>query len=85
MQVYEKSTTNTKTFPQIWETLTPGEKDDLCIKFYQRKCAKSRQGVWFWAKGMRKPQNPLVRDTIADIVSKFIGEKCFADTLFPRS
>ena len=83
MQSKEIILTNTKTFPEIWSTLTSSEQDDLCIKFYQRKCCKSRQAIYLWSKGQRKPTNPMVRDAIAAIVSKVVGAKCFPDTLFP--
>lgn len=85
MQSNEIILTNTRTFPEIWGALTGTQRDDLCIKLFQRKCAKSRQGIIYWGKGQRKPANPLVRDAVADVVSKFLGERCLAATLFPES
>ena len=83
MQKYENITTNTKSFPEIWATLSETEKDDLCIKLYQRKCCKSRQAIRYWGAGARKPSNQIVRNAIAEVVSKQLGAKCYAHTLFP--
>ena len=85
MQKYENITTNTKSFPEIWVTLSETEKDDLCIKLYQKKCCRSRQAIRYWASGSRKPSSPLVRSAIADVVSKQVGARCLAETLFPES
>ena len=85
MQINENYSTNTKTFPEIWAGLSEEEKDALCLKLYQRKCVRSRQGVWYWANGKRRPATPLVRDIVAEIVSKVVGEKCYARYLFPSS
>lgn len=78
------NSTNTKTFPEIWKTLNSDERDALTIKFYQKKCCKTRQAVFYWATGQRVPASPLVRDVVADLVSKAIGEKVYARTLFPE-
>lgn len=82
MQNKEIIQTNTKSFPEIWATLSEDEKDELRLKFYQRKCCKTRQAISYWVTGQRRP-SPLVRETIAGIVSKSIGAKCYAHTLFP--
>ena len=75
---------NPKSFPEIWAALTEQQKDDLSIKFYQSQCCKTRQTVWNWAKGVFKPL-PLHRNVIADILTKYLGEKFYAHTLFPES
>ena len=85
MQKYENNTTNTKSFPEIWATLSEREKDDLCLKLYQKKCCKSRQAIRYWGSGSRKPSSELVRNAIAEVVSKAIGAKCFSHTLFPEA
>ena len=84
MQSKENISTNTKSFPEIWATLTGDERDALAIKFYQKKCCKTRQAVFYWATGQRVPATPLVRDVVAELVSKAIGEKVYANTLFPE-
>ena len=85
MQSNENILTNTKSFPEIWQTLSSDEKDNLCILIFQRKCCKSRQAIRQWGAGNRTPRNPIVRDAIAIAVSKAIGQKCYSHTLFPNA
>lgn len=81
MQSNEIKSVCTKSFPEIWATLSEQQKDDLSIKFYQKKCCKTRQTVWNWANGV-KPI-PLAQEAIATILTKALGEKVYAHTLFP--
>lgn len=76
--------TNTKSFQEIWATLSTAERDELSIKFFQKKCCKTRQTVWNWGAGATTP-HPLVRDAVCALVSKAIGQKCFSNTLFPEA
>lgn len=85
MQSNENVLTNTKSFQEIWATLNMDEKDDLCLKLFQKRCCKSRQAIRHWGAGARQPQSPLVRDAIADVMTKFTGSRCFAHTLFPSA
>lgn len=70
------------SFPEIWATLTEDEREDLRLKFYQKKCCKSRQAISLWATGQRRP-TPMAREAIAVMVSKVVGAKCLPSTLFP--
>ena len=79
-----KNSTDTRSFPEIWATLSKDERDDLSLKFFQKKCCLSRQAVFYWGSGERIPGSPLVRETIAQIVSKTLGTKVYPQTLFPR-
>lgn len=82
MQSKENILTNTRSLPEIWATLTEAERDDLCIKIYQRKCCKTRQAIHYWVTGQRRP-SPMAQEAIASIVSKAVGAKCYPHTLFP--
>jgi hypothetical protein len=75
--------TNTRTFPEIWAVLSKDERDDLSDRLFRRKCCRTRQTVWNWGNGIKRPATPLVRDAVADVVSKMTGEKHNAVTLFP--
>lgn len=83
MQSNTKLDTNTRTFPEIWATMSSQERDDLALALYNAKCCKSRQAIWNWANGKRQPNSPLVKDTVAKVVGKAIGSRVFSHTLFP--
>ena len=84
MQSKENVLTNTKSFHEIWESLTPDQQDDLTADLFKAKCCKTRQAIWWWHTGKKQPINPLIRETIAKVVSKAIGERVFPHTLFPK-
>ena len=84
MQSKQINSTDARSFPQIWATLSKDERDDLSLMFFQKKCCLTRQAVHYWGKGEKSPRNPLVRDTVAQIVSKKLGVKVYPQTLFPR-
>lgn len=83
MQSKEKLPVDARSFPQIWAALNSDERDDLTNSFFQAKCCLSRQAVFYWASGQKKPRNRLVRDTVSKIVGKAIGAKVIPATLFP--
>ena len=83
MQVYEKCDIETRTFPEIWASLSQGEREDLTLRLYAAKCCRTRQSIWEWGSGRVKPGAPLIRDAVAKTVSKFTGRKSTPQTLFP--
>lgn len=83
MQRKQKCEIETRTFPQIWDSLSQDERDDLTLRLYAAKCCRTRQSIWEWASGKGQPGAMLVRDTVAKTVSKFIGRKSTPQTLFP--
>ena len=76
--------TDARSFPEIWATLSEDERDNLSLELFKKKCCRTRQAIFYWAKGERAPINQLVRDTVAQIVGKMLGAKVFPQTLFPR-
>ena len=84
MQISEIISTDARTFPQIWEGLTSNEREDLTIEIYKTKCCRTRQTIWKWANEKARPGSPLVRETVAKVVSKAIGAKVYPHTLFPE-
>ncbi len=82
-QMYGKNQTDTRTLPEIWKTLTPQQQEDLKSALIMAKAAKSRQAIYYWATGQRRPQSEIVRDRIAVVVSRIIGAKTHGKTLFP--
>lgn len=83
MQSKENSTTDARTFPQIWETLNRAERRTLKVELVKAMSCTTN-AVWFWSNGTYSPNSKLDRDKVAQVVSKFLGRKCFAHTLFPN-
>lgn len=76
-----KKTIDTRTFPEIWKSLTLLEQKLLEEKL-TKELIVSRQALWLWANGQRNPL-PLYRKAIADILCS-IGIRASMKTLFPN-
>lgn len=75
----------TRTFTEIWKSLTAQEREDLQYSLMVAKVAKTRQAIFYWGTGQRTPGNVLVREKIALVISRKTGKKCTANTLFPAA
>ena len=75
----------TRTFPEIWGSLSSDERDDLAVKLFNAKCCRTRQSIWEWSTGRVSPNAPLIRETVAKTVSKFTGKKATPSILFPKN
>ena len=84
MQRKEEISNDARSFPEIWATLSVGEKDDLVYELIKAKCCKTRTAIGMWGRGDRQPGNNLTRDVIARSVNKVLGLKVHSATLFPR-
>lgn len=84
MQSNKEISNDARSFPQIWATLSVGEKDDLVYELIKAKCCKTRTAVGMWGRGDRQPSNALTKDTIAKVIGKTLGLRVFSSTLFPR-
>ncbi len=76
-----KKVVDTRTFPEIWKSLTPLEQELIGEKL-RRDLIVSRQALWCWVNGKRNPL-PLYRKAIADILNK-MGISVSVRTLFPN-
>lgn len=83
MQSKENKSNDARSFPEIWGTLTSEQREDLTLRLYNAKCCKTRQTVWAWSIGKRRPQSPIIKDAVAKAVEKTIGRRVFGATLFP--
>lgn len=84
MQSKKEIPNDARSFPQIWATLSAGEKDDLVYELIKAKCCKTRTAIGMWGRGDRQPSNALTRDTIAKVIGKTLGLHVFSSSLFPR-
>lgn len=75
----------TKTFSEIWTGLNVDERNELCRRLLLARCCTTYQTVWNWGTNKNHPSAPLVRATVANTVSKFIGKKTSAQILFPAN
>ena len=83
MQNKKEIAREARSFPQIWESLSKPEREELTRQFYLNKCCRARQTIWNWGKGKTKPSEPLVQDKISKVVSSFLGQTISSSALFP--
>lgn len=81
MQSKQNSDIDARTFPQIWETLTPAEQGELRFQL-TRNGDCSRVTVYNWSKGMC-PASIGLRKKAASTMGKFLGKNVSHITLFP--
>ena len=84
MQNKEIIGTDTRTFGQIWATLSSSQRDDLSIEIYKSRLCQTRQTINNWVNGRSRPAVPLIKDRLAQLVSRTIGSRVIGDTLFPQ-
>ncbi len=82
MQNKQNSSYDARNFGEIWNSLTPDEREDLTLRLYNAKCCKTRQTIWKWANGKARPSAPIIRDMVAKVVSKTVGLNVLPKTLF---
>lgn len=81
MQSKEKIIEDSRTFPEIWASMTTAQRDHLRRDLKDR-LKVTRAAVWYWYNGQRRPDY-LRRKEIARLTSNVIGRKCHPDLLFP--
>ena len=80
MQEKEK---DSRTFPEIWATLTKGEKADASRQIIADGHTLSVQTINAWANGKWKPRTLASRNGIAASMTKALGISVTGRTLFP--
>lgn len=83
MQKYVKSNTDTRTFTEVWQTLTAAERGLLKENLIETLCC-TRQSVDNWGKGM-SPINRGFREKVAKVINKTFNYKTHYITLFPNA
>ena len=83
MQSKETNPTDARTFPEIWASLTTDEREELHYQLMKSRCTTTRQTVWNWASGKKRPFSVLISNEIAKCVTKVTGKRVIAATLFP--
>lgn len=81
MQMNENKTIDARTFPEIWETLTDYQRDNLRFAVLVN-IRVSPQTFWNWRTGKRRPDF-LHRKEIARLTSIVTKTKCNSELLFP--
>lgn len=84
MQNYIKPDTDTRTFQQIWNSLTSAEQSSLRGDI-REKLGFSRQTVYDWHKNGASPKSLALRKVVCRIVNKNLGLKTHYLTLFPNA
>ena len=81
MQSKEKIIEDSRTFPEIWKSLTEAQKDHLRHDLTGR-LKVTNAAVGYWYRGQRRPDFVRRRD-IARLTSAVTGRRCHPDLLFP--
>lgn len=76
-----KETTETSTFPEIYNSLNKLQQKELTGEI-MHKLGVSRQAVWYWAKGKKIPQLSGAREIVSNCVKKIVGIKVPQHILF---
>ena len=82
MQDYEKCGTDARSFPEIWESLTPVERAELRHQLI-KNVGVTRQTVDNWSKGV----TPIMRDIrvkVARCFGQALNIHVSHTTLFPN-
>lgn len=82
MQSKANNPIDTRSFPEIYSSLTRVQQNELLLRGYNARLFSARQTIWKWAQGVT-PRSPVVRSEAAKVVGKYIGAKCPVETLFP--
>lgn len=78
--MYEKESIDTRTFPQVWNSLTRTEQAEL-RDVLTRNGRCSRVSVYRWTKGA-SPISPALRREVASVIRKTFGLPVSHMTLF---
>lgn len=75
-KVNEKKVIDTRSFPEIWKSLSADyEQPELRHSLIVNRCCSTPQTIWNWANGNTQPTEPLVLQKIAEVVSKFLSAR----------
>lgn len=83
MQEYKKSGIDTRTFPEIWGTLTSAEQAELRDAL-MKKFSITRQAIHNWTRGAAPFYRPA-RVVTAEVIKKTLGYNVSHLTLFPNA
>jgi len=81
MQMYVKENSDTRTFPEIWETLSIAEQQELRYELTRRGDC-TRASVYNWSKGVC-PISIALRKKVAEKINKLFGLNVSHLNLFP--
>lgn len=76
-------TTDTRTFVEIWNSLTPSQQEELQVRII-RDAETNSTTFWFWKAGKSRPGTPLARKTVAGTVSRYLRTPVKPEFLFPK-
>ena len=83
MKMNENNAIDARTFPEIWETLTDYQRENLRFAIYIN-LRVSPQTLWYWRRGKRTP-NWANQKEIARLTSIVTKKRCSPELLFPKS
>ena len=81
LQMYSENNLDARTFPEIWETLTLAEQEELRDRL-TRYGDCTRMTLFNWTKGVR-PISLAMRRKVAAAMNKYLGLNVSHITLFP--
>lgn len=84
MQNYIKLDTDTRTFQEIWNSLSSAEQSNLRTEL-QAKLGVSRQAIYSWHKKGTHPISGQFRKAVCNVLNKTLVIKSHPVTLFPNA
>lgn len=81
--MYGKESTDARTFPQIWETLSVAEQSNLRYELTKSGDC-SRVSIYNWSKGTC-PISVGLRKKVASTINRTLGLNVSHITLFPMN
>lgn len=88
MQSKENRSKKASTFQEIWNGYCEGRhelarfREDLVREIIDAGLCTTRANVFHWGSGHSKPSAPIIREALAQILSKRLGETVTAEQLF---
>lgn len=72
-----------RTFPEIWNDLSPMEKRKMIKAFVIADIIVDRHMLWLWGSGRQSPTQTLVRKAVEYVMNNELGYNVSHETLFP--
>lgn len=83
MQSNKENIRDTRTFGEIYRSLTIPDRQELFRQMHIANVCCTRQTMWNWANGKSRPAQRLVLTATAKVVGRFLGRTVSPVTLFP--
>lgn len=78
----EEKIVDNRSFQQLWKELTRMQKATLQFALIKSRCCTTRQTVWNWATGKKRPVVAAQKE-VARVTGLVVGKRQNPEILFP--